>query len=55
MAAFDGSGRAYVVANPPGLVVQAWDGRLPAGRLRIVRRVRQLPFTRSAWLVVVRG
>lgn len=55
VAAFIGSGRAYVVDDPPGLVVQAWDGRLPAGRLRIVRRVRQLPFTRSAWLVVVRG
>ncbi len=55
VAAFTGSGRAYVVDDPPGLVVQAWAGRLPRGRLRIVRRIRPLPFSRSAWLVVVRG
>lgn len=55
VAEFLGSGRAYVVDDPPGLVVQAWDGRLPAGRLRIVQRLHPLPFTRSAWLVRVEG
>ena len=55
VAAFLRTGRAYVVDEPLGPVVHAWDRLLPTGRLRVVRRLRPLPFNRSAWLVVVRG
>lgn len=49
------AGKARVTEEPPGLIVQAYNNPLPAGRLEVVRRLHPLPFTRTAWLVVVRG